>query len=54
MLVYVDDAMVIGPTTLIEKVFEVYKSIWDVKVTGIITADDAVTEYAVPEIRFLG
>ena len=31
MLVYVDGAMVIGPTTLIEKVFEIYQTTWDVK-----------------------
>ena len=54
MLVYVDDAMVIGTTPLIERVFEIYKSIWDVKVTGILVADDVSTENAVSEIRFLG
>ena len=44
MLVYVDDTMVIGTTSLIERVFEIYKSIWDVKVTGILVADDVPTE----------
>ena len=54
MRVYVDDAMVIGPTPLNETVSEVYKSMWDVKVTGILVADDGSTEFVVPEIRFLG
>ena len=54
MLVYVDDAMVSGTTPLIERVFEIYKSMCDVKVTGILVADDATTEHTVSEIRFLG
>ena len=54
MLVYVDDAMVIGSTPLVETVFDVHKSMWDVKVTGIIVADGATTEHADHVIRFLG
>ena len=54
MRVYVDDAMVIGSTPLVETVFDVYKSMWDVKVTGILVADGATTEHAVLVIRFLG
>ena len=54
MLIYVGDTMVIGPTTLVEKVFEIYQTIWDVKVTGILVADDGTDEHAVSEIRFLG
>ena len=54
MLVYVDDTMAIGPAPLVEKVFEVYKSMWGVTVTGILVSDDGSTEFVAPEIRFLG
>ena len=54
MLIYVDDAMAIGPTPLVETVFDMYKSMWDVKVTGILVADGATTVHTVPLIRFLG
>ena len=39
MIVYVDDAMIAGPTTLVETVFEVFQSRWKVKVTGVIPID---------------
>ena len=53
-LVYVDDAMVIGSTSLVETVFDVYKSMWDVKVTGILGTDGVPTEHEVSAIKFLG
>ena len=34
--------------------FDVYKSIWDVKVTGVISADIVKSKHAVSELRFLG
>ena len=54
MLVYADDVMIVGPTDLIEKVFGIYTSIWDVKVTGILVADGTTTNHAVSDLRFLG
>ena len=54
MLVYVDDVMIVGPTILVEKVFDIYLTLWDVKVTGIMVADGAESQYATQEMRFLG
>ena len=39
-LVYVDDVVITGPTEIVVKVLEMFKGLWDCKVSGILPRND--------------
>ena len=39
-LVYVDDVVVTGPTNIVVKVLEMFKELWECKISGILPRED--------------
>eukprot|EP00975_Prorocentrum_lima_P002817 620967-Prorocentrum_lima.AAC.1 len=53
-MVYVDDVIMDGPTSMVSKIFDAFKEPWKCQVTGIIPRDGITSEEELYTLVFLG